>query len=71
MPVQPIPAGYTSLTPHLIVDGAAVHKPVALQFYGDRTGTFEDPFGHQWTVATHVEDVPPEEMGRRAKQQHG
>ena len=151
MPVQPIPDGYTSLTPHLIVDGAAraicfykqlfgaaeilrmssggkighaelqignarlmladefpelgvrsprhyggtplsllvyvpdvdvvfaravregckVRKPVATQFYGDRTGTFEDPFGHQWTAATHVEDVPPAELERRSKQQHG
>jgi PhnB protein len=35
------------------------------KFYGDRRGTFEDPFGHQWDVATHVEDVPPEEMSKR------
>jgi PhnB protein len=35
------------------------------QFYGDRTCTFADPFGHVWTVATHVEDVSPEEMSRR------
>jgi PhnB protein len=35
------------------------------QFYGDRLGSFEDPFGHQWNVATHVEDVPPEEMSKR------
>jgi PhnB protein len=40
-------------------------KPLADQFYGDRSGTFEDPFGHVWTVATHVEDVPPEELERR------
>jgi PhnB protein len=39
------------------------------QFYGDRSGTLTDPFGHQWTVATHVEDVPPEEMQRRMAQQ--
>jgi PhnB protein len=36
------------------------------QFYGDRTGQFEDPFGHRWSVATRVEDVPPEEMAKRA-----
>jgi PhnB protein len=35
------------------------------QFYGDRNGTFEDPFGHRWSIATHVEDVAPEEMERR------
>ena len=40
--------------------------PVEDQFYGDRTGQFEDPFGHRWSVATHVEDVPPDEMEKRA-----
>ena len=35
-------------------------------FYGDRVGTFDDPYGHRWNVATHVEDVLPEEMERRA-----
>ncbi len=40
-------------------------KPVQDQFYGDRSGTLEDPFGHMWTVATHVEDVSVEEMQRR------
>ena len=35
-------------------------------FYGDRSGRFEDPFGHRWDVATHIEDVPPEEMEKRA-----
>ncbi|MBV8910369.1 MAG: VOC family protein [Gammaproteobacteria bacterium] len=47
--------------------GARALRPVANQFYGDRSGTLEDPFGHVWTVATHVEDVPPEEMKRRAE----
>lgn len=47
--------------------GAKAQRPVANQFYGDRSGTLEDPFGHVWTVATHVEDVPPEEMKRRAQ----
>jgi PhnB protein len=41
-------------------------RPVEDQFYGDRSGQFEDPFGHRWNVATHVEDVPPEEMEKRA-----
>jgi PhnB protein len=45
--------------------GARVLKPLADQFYGDRNGTVEDPFGHKWTIATHVEDVTPEEMQRR------
>lgn len=40
-------------------------RPVQTQFYGDRSGTLEDPFGHQWTIATHVEDVTPEETERR------
>lgn len=39
------------------------------QFYGDRSGTLADPFGHQWTIAQHVEDVSPEEMDKRMKQQ--
>lgn len=45
--------------------GAEEIRPVKDQFYGDRTGTFKDPFGHVWTVSTHIEDVPPEEMDRR------
>ncbi|HVO13587.1 MAG TPA: VOC family protein [Alphaproteobacteria bacterium] len=47
--------------------GAKVTRPVADQFYGDRVGGLEDPFGHHWHVATHKEDVPPEEMARRHK----
>jgi PhnB protein len=47
--------------------GATAQRPVANQFYGDRSGTLEDPFGHVWTISTHVEDVPPEEMAKRAK----
>ena len=47
--------------------GAKAQRPVMNQFYGDRSGTLEDPFGHVWTIATHVEDVPPEEMKRRAE----
>ena len=47
--------------------GATVLKPVKDQFYGDRSGTLTDPFGHVWTIATHKEDVSPEEMHRRAE----
>jgi PhnB protein len=45
--------------------GATIKKPVQDQFYGDRSGTIIDPFGHKWTVASHVEDVSPEEMNKR------
>jgi PhnB protein len=45
--------------------GATELRPVQDQFYGDRSGTLADPFGHVWTLATHVEDVPEEEMRRR------
>ncbi len=45
--------------------GAKVMRPVQDQFYGDRSGTFVDPFGHVWTISTHKEDVPMEEMKRR------
>lgn len=48
--------------------GAKVVRPVQNQFYGDRMGTFEDPFGHQWHVTTHIEDVSPAELRRRAAQ---
>jgi PhnB protein len=47
--------------------GAKALRPVEHRFYGDRVGTFEDPFGHRWTVATHVEDVAPDEMAKRAE----
>jgi len=46
--------------------GARLLRPVENQFYGDRTGSFEDPFGHRWSVATHVEDVSAEDMQQRA-----
>lgn len=74
--VSPTPAAYHTVTPYLIVKGAAkavaagatVVKPVQDQFYGDRSGTFTDPFGHLWTIATHIEDVSPQEMQRRMSQ---
>jgi PhnB protein len=50
-----------------VAAGATVEMPVKDQFYGDRSGTLKDPFGHKWTIATHTEDVPPEEMEKRAK----
>lgn len=46
--------------------GATIERPVADQFYGDRAGGIVDPFGHRWHIATHVEDVPPEELAERA-----
>ena len=46
--------------------GASALRPVEDQFYGDRSGQFLDPFGHRWSIATHVEDVAPDEMERRA-----
>jgi PhnB protein len=45
--------------------GAKEERPVTDQFWGDRMGSLVDPFGHRWSLATHVEDVPEEEMGRR------
>lgn len=50
--------------------GGKALRPVADQFYGDRMGTLEDPFGHVWTLGTHIEDVSPEEMKRRMAAAH-
>jgi PhnB protein len=49
-----------------IEGGATALRPVKDQFYGDRSGQFEDPFGHRWSVATHIEDVTAAEMAERA-----
>ena len=46
--------------------GAAVKMPVSDMFWGDRYGSVTDPFGHEWQLATHIEDLTPEEMGKRA-----
>jgi PhnB protein len=54
-----------------VAAGAQLTRPVADQFYGDRNGGVTDPFGHAWFVSTHVEDVSPEEIERRAAAQHG
>jgi PhnB protein len=51
--------------------GAKQQRPVKDQFYGDRSGTLQDPFGHVWTVSTHKEDLSPEEMQKRAAAAHG
>ena len=75
--VGPATLGGTSVTLHLTVAdvddvvaravdaGAALTREVADQFYGARSGQLIDPFGHRWTVATHIEDVPEDEMKRR------
>ena len=51
--------------------GMTERKAMEDQFYGDRSGTYEDPFGHVWTIGTHMEDLTPEEMDRRAKAKFG
>ncbi len=75
---SPQSVGGTPVSIHLYTDdvdatvaravaaGAKVTRPVADQFYGDRSGTLTDPFGHRWYVSTHTEDVPPDELERRA-----
>ena len=76
--VSPRTVGGTPVSLHVYVEdvddvferavaaGAIATRPVEDQFYGDRLGVFEDPFGHRWNVASHVEDVPPEELATRA-----
>ena len=72
------PSGHSPVTIHLYVTdadatfaravaaGATVAMPLQDMFWGDRYGKLVDPFGHHWSIATHKEDVPPEEMKRRA-----
>jgi PhnB protein len=57
-----------ALAKRAIDAGVKVLRPLANQFYGDRMIQFEDPFGHRWAFATHVEDVSPDELDRRSKQ---
>ncbi len=76
--LAPAPGGRDAVALHLYIAdvdavvraaqaaGAVVKQPVETKFYGDRLGTIVDPFGHVWHVSTHVEDVSPEEIGRRA-----
>jgi len=54
-----------------ITAGATTLLPVTDQFYGDRVGTLKDPFGHMWSIATHKEDLTPEELGKRAAEFYG
>jgi PhnB protein len=54
-----------AVTQKAVTAGAKLVRPVEDQFYGDRMGTISDPFGHVWSIATHVEDVSPEEMKKR------
>ena len=75
---SPKSVGGTSVTIHVYVEdvdavferalkeGATSVRAVEDQFYGDRSGQFDDPFGHRWNIASHVEDVPPSEMEKRA-----
>jgi PhnB protein len=81
--ISPISLGGSPVTVHVYVEdvdavfaralelGATVARPVEDQFYGDRLGQFVDPWGHRWSVASHVEDVSEEEMGRRAAELEG
>jgi PhnB protein len=50
-----------------VAEGAKILKPVEDQFYGDRSGFIQDPFGHLWGIATHKEDVSPQEFEERAR----
>jgi PhnB protein len=54
-----------------VAAGGKLVRPVANQFYGDRTGGIDDPFGYHWYLATHVEDVPPDELEKRAAKAMG
>jgi len=57
-----------SIVDRAVAGGARVTMPVADQFWGDRMGTIIDPFGHKWSVATHKEDVTPDEIKKRARE---
>ena len=54
-----------------VAAGSKVLSPVTDQFYGDRSGKIADPFGHVWMIATHIEDVSPEEMQKRVAALYG
>ena len=54
-----------------LANGATETRPMVDQFYGDRSGSITDPFGHNWMIATHIEDVAPDEMERRMKAMGG
>jgi PhnB protein len=59
-----------TIYPQAIAAGGIEVKPLQDQFYGDRSGTLTDPFGHVWTIATHKEDVTPEEIEKRLAAMH-
>jgi PhnB protein len=59
-------ADVDAATERAVAGGAKLTRPVSDQFYGDRLGTIEDPFGHIWHISTHIEDVSHEEIARRA-----
>ena len=75
--ISPQSLGGTAVTIHLYVGdvdalvtragaaGAKIERPPTDEFYGDRSAMLSDPFGHRWMFASHIEDVSPEEMGRR------
>jgi PhnB protein len=79
----PTKVGGTPITVSVFVDdvdavftaalkaGSTALREPADQFYGDRSGQFEDPFGHRWSISTHIEDVPPDEVMRRAAEMAG
>ncbi len=60
-------ADVDSIVGRAVAAGASLLMPVEDQFWGDRMGTVADPFGHKWSIATHIEDVSPEEIEKRAK----
>jgi PhnB protein len=60
-----------ALADRFVKAGGKVVRPLENQFYGDRSGTFEDPEGYKWTLSQHVEDVSPEEMSRRMAKMGG
>ena len=60
-------ADVDKIYPRAIAAGGKELRPLQNQFYGDRSGTLSDPFGHVWTISSHVEDVSEEEMAKRAE----
>jgi PhnB protein len=59
-----------ALTAQAVAAGAELTRPIENKFYGDRMGSLKDPFGHTWHLATHIEDVSPDELQRRAAAMH-
>ena len=64
-------ADVDAVTARAVAAGGKLRHPPENKFYGDRNSTVEDPFGHRWYLSTHVEDVAPEEIARRAAAMHG